>query len=43
MIYNDVLASGVQQSESDIHVNMSFLFSNIGYFQLLSRFSWAIQ
>ena len=43
LIYNVVLVSGVQQSESVIHINMSVLFSNPGYYKLLSRFSCAIQ
>ena len=33
------LVSGVQQSESVIHINISILFSHRGYYKLLSRFS----
>ena len=38
-----VLVSGVQQSESVIPINTSILFSHIGYCNLLSRFSCAIE
>ena len=37
--YNVVLVSGTQQSESDIHINISILFSKLGYYKLLSIFS----
>ena len=36
MVY---LVSGIQQSESVIHVNISILFSHIGYYKFLSMFS----
>ena len=38
-----VLVSGVQQSESVIHIHISILFSHIGYYGILSRFPCAIQ
>ena len=40
MIYNVVLVSGVQQSESVIHVHISTLFrffSHIGHYRVVSR------
>ena len=40
LIYSVVLVSGVQQSESIIPINISILFSYIGYYKQLSRFSW---
>ena len=43
MIYNVLLVSGVQQSESVMHINISIFFSHIGFYTLLSRFSCAIQ
>jgi len=42
LTYN-VFFSGVQQSESVIHRHMSIIFSQIGYYKLLSRFPCAIQ
>ena len=38
MTYNVVFISGVQQDESVILINISILFSHIGYYKLLSRF-----
>ena len=38
--FNVVLVSGVQQSESVTHINISILFSHRGYYKLLSRFSF---
>jgi len=35
LIYNCVLVSGVQPRESVIHINISILFSRIGYYKLL--------
>ena len=48
MIYNVVLVSGVQQSESVIHIHISTLFffrlfSHIGHYRVLSRVPCAIQ
>ena len=43
VIYNVILVSGVQQSESFIYINISILFSHTGYYKLLSRFSCATQ
>ena len=43
MTYDVVLASGVQQSESIIHTNISILFSHTGYYKLLSRFRCTTQ
>lgn len=40
-MYNVVLFSGVEQSESVITINASILSSHIGNYKLLSRFSWA--
>ena len=40
MTYNVVLVSGVQQSESVICINISVLFSHIGYYKLLRTDSW---
>ena len=42
MIYNVELVSGVQPSESVIHINTSILFSHISYYKLLSRVSSAV-
>ena len=41
-MYNVVLVSSVQQSESVIHINISILFSHRSYYKLL-RFSCAIK
>ena len=48
LIYNVVLASGVQQNDSVIHIHMSpplFLrfFSHISHYRVLSRVPCAIQ
>ena len=47
MIYSVVLASGVQQSESIIHIHISTLififFSHIGHYRVLSGVPCAIQ
>ena len=43
MAYNVVLVSGVQQSESVIHIHISILFPHIGYYKLPNRFSCALQ
>ena len=43
LIYNVVLVSGVEQSELVMNINISILFSHIGYYKLLSRFVCAIQ
>ena len=43
MIHNVVLVSGVQQSESVIRIDMFILFPRVGYYKLLSRFSWAVE
>lgn len=37
MIYNDVLASGVQQSESVVHPQVSSLLSHVSYYRTVSR------
>ena len=42
LLYNVVLVSGVQQSESVIYVNISILFSHLDHYKQLSRFSCAI-
>ena len=42
MTYNVVLVSGVQQSESVIHMPIP-IFSHIGYYRLLCSFPCAIQ
>ena len=41
LIYNAVLVSGVQQSESVMHMHIAILFrffSHIGYYRILSSF-----
>ena len=47
MIYSVVLVSGVQQSESVIHIHVSTLFfrffSHIGHYRVLRRVSCVIQ
>ena len=46
LIYNVVLVSGVQQSDSIIHIHIFILFrlfSHIGYHRILSRVPCAIQ
>ena len=44
MIYNVVVVSGVQQSDSVIHVCIVFqMFSHLGRYILLRRVSCAIQ
>ena len=35
--------SGVQPGQSVMHINIFILFSHIGYYKLLSRFSCALQ
>ena len=44
-MYNVVLASSVQQSESVIHISTFLVrfFFHIGYYRVLSRISCAIQ
>ena len=46
LIYNIVLVSGVQQSDSVIHVHISIFvrfFSHVGYYRILSKVPCAIQ
>ena len=46
VIYNVVLISAVQQSDSVIHIHLSILFQilfPLGYHKILSRFPWAVQ
>ena len=43
LIYNVVLASGLQCNGSVIHIQISILFSHIGYYRTLSKPSCAIQ
>ena len=42
LLTHNVLVSSVEQSKSVIHTNIS-LFSHIGYYKLLSRFSYVLQ
>ena len=45
LFYNVMLISGVQQSDSVIHINVSIfqILSHIGYYRLLNRVSCAIE
>ena len=43
LIYSTVVVSGVQQSESVIHIPTLRFFSDIGHYRLLSRVPCAIQ
>lgn len=43
LAYSVVLVSGVQQHESVTRVNISIVFSHVGYYIPLSRFSCALQ
>ena len=41
LIYNIVFISGVEQSKSVIRINISILYAHVGYYKLLSRFSFS--
>ena len=45
LIYNVLLVSGIQQSDSVIHIYLSFIrfFSIIGYYKILNIVPCAIQ
>ena len=45
LFYNVMLISGVQRSDSVIHINVSIfqILSHIGYYRLLNRVSCAIE